>query len=75
MASRKIIKAQEFRDLSVEELQVKAEELRRALYIARSNRKNPKSDSPQERFALKKEVARVLTILKEKELKAAVSEG
>lgn len=62
-----IKKAQEFRDLSVEELQATLEDTRKKLFEIKNERTQAKQmEKPHRLEVLKKEIARMLTVLTEK---------
>lgn len=61
-------KAQEFRDQSIEELGAKYDELRKELYeMVNIKQSTKKLDKPHLVRAIKKDIARVLTIIGEKQ--------
>jgi len=62
----KILKASELRELDVESLKRKAEELRREQLITRIAHSSQQLKNPLKLRVLRREVARTLTILKEK---------
>ena len=59
----------EFRDLSVAELQTKLTEARQELFNLRFQHAINQLDNPMRIGAVKKDIARVMTILRENELK------
>ena len=73
MSKFKPTSANDFRDMSEDELKAKAEELRNELFIARSHRKDPKLDIPLRRHVLRKDIARLLTVLSEKNRQKSAS--
>lgn len=66
MSKYKQAKAADFREMTTDELIAKSEEFRRELFIAKSHRKDPKVDNPYRRHSLKRDVARIETVLNEK---------
>jgi len=62
----KILKPSELRELDVESLKRKAEELRREQLITRIAHSSQQLKNPLKLRVLRREVARTLTILKEK---------
>jgi large subunit ribosomal protein L29 len=60
------MKTQELRELSVEELRKKAEELRRQLLTMRVAKTNQQVKNPLQLRFLRRDIARILTILQEK---------
>jgi len=69
-------KASELRDKSVDELNAELIELRRTLYeMVNSIKINKKTENPNELKENKKQVARLLTVIREKELAEAKGEG
>ena len=61
------MKAKELRELTVDELKRKAETLRRELFSARIARVKQQLKNPLKLRDLKREIARALTIIREKE--------
>ena len=62
-----MLKAKDLRDVSVDELKLKAEELRRELFLQRSEAKQTKKNDNLHLIRTKRrDVARVLTVLREK---------
>ena len=62
-------KASAFRDQNVEELKALEQEKRKELFALVNKRARAKKiDKPQEVRVLKKDIARILTVLREKEL-------
>ena len=57
------------RDLSVEKLQEKLQELKKDLFMLRMQHATNQLDNPLQIAVVKKEIARVKTILREKELR------
>ncbi len=63
------MKANELREMSVAELNDKLKDLKQNLFILRFNHATNQLDNPLKLAAVKKDIARVKTILREKELK------
>ena len=57
----------EVRGLSVEKLQEKLQELKKALFMLRMQHATNQLDNPMQIAAVKKDIARVKTIIREKE--------
>lgn len=69
------MKAQELRDQSVEELQVRLEELQKKGFELRNERQvHKKLEHPHEMAQTRREIARVLTVLNEKQSVATGAE-
>ena len=66
------MKAHTLRDLSPDELEAKSEELREQLLKLRFQQTTGQIESPQMLRGVRKDIARVMTILREKELGVAV---
>ena len=64
------MKAQEIRDLSAEELVVKLGDLKKDLFNLRLQHATNQLDNPMKIVDVKKDIARVKTIIREKELSA-----
>ena len=64
------MKAEELRDLSVEELQQKEEELKRKLFNLRFQRKTGELDNTAELVKTRRDIARAMTIALERARKA-----
>ena len=62
----------EIRGLSVEDLDKKLNELKKDLFMLRMQHATNQLDNPLQIAAVKKEIARVKTILREKELRPEV---
>ena len=60
------MKASELRELGVEELNRKASELRRELMLARFAKVNQQLKNPLKLRALRRDIARILTVVREK---------
>ncbi|OGC23242.1 50S ribosomal protein L29 [candidate division WOR-1 bacterium RIFOXYB2_FULL_42_35] len=61
------MKTQELRELNVEELKKKAADLRRELLNARVAKANQQLKNPLKLRALRRDIARVLTVIRESE--------
>ena len=59
-------KTKELRELSVDELKKKAADLRRELLLARFAQVNQQLKNPLKRQLLRREIARILTVVHEK---------
>ena len=64
------MKAREFREMQNEELNVKLTELKQELFNLRFNHATGQLTNPMQLNTCKKDIARIKTILKERELKA-----
>ena len=62
-----MMKAKELKNLSVEELNAKLEELKKDLFMLRMQHATNQLDNPMQLNAVKKDIARVKTIIREKE--------
>ena len=62
-----MMKAKEIRNLSVEELTKKLEDLKKDLFMLRMQHATNQLDNPMQLAAVKKDIARVKTIIREKE--------
>ena len=62
--------AREFREMKNEELNVKLTELKQELFNLRFNHATGQLTNPMQLNTCKKDIARIKTILKERELKA-----
>ena len=62
-----MMKAKEIRNLSVEELTKKLEDLKKDLFMLRMQHATNQLDNPMQINATKKDIARVKTIIREKE--------
>ena len=67
------MKAETLRDLSPDELTIKADELREQLLKLRFQQSTGQIENPQTLRTVRKDIARVLTIQREKELGLEVS--
>ena len=61
-----MMKAKELKNLSVEELTTKLEELKKDLFMLRMQHATNQLDNPMQIAATKKDIARVKTIIREK---------
>ena len=66
-----MMKAKELKNLSVEELNKKLDELKKDLFMLRMQHATNQLDNPQKIADTKRDIARVKTVLREQELKAA----
>ena len=64
------MKARKFREMQNEELNVKLTELKQELFNLRFNHATGQLTNPMQIHNCKKDIARIKTILKERELKA-----
>ena len=64
------MKANKVRELSVEELETKLKDLKAELFNLRFQHATNQLDNPLRLSAVKKDIARVKTVLRERELKA-----
>ena len=62
------MKIQEIRDLSTQELETKIKDLKEELFNLRFQNATNQLDNPMRIASVKKDIARVKTVLKEKEL-------
>ena len=62
-----MMKAKELKNLSVEELTKKLEELKKDLFMLRMQHATNQLDNPLKIASVKKDIARVKTIIREKE--------
>ena len=62
------MKIQEIRDLSTQELEVKIKDLKEELFNLRFQNATNQLENPMRIASVKKDIARVKTVLKEKEL-------
>ena len=62
-----MMKAKELKNLSVEELTRKLDELKKDLFMLRMQHATNQLDNPMRLAATKKDIARVKTIIREKE--------
>ena len=62
-----MMKAKEVKNLSVEELTKKLNELKKDLFMLRMQHDTNQLDNPMQIAAVKKDIARVKTIIREKE--------
>ena len=61
------MKAKEIKDLSVEKLEEKLQELKKDLFMLRMQHATNQLDNPMKIAAVKKDIARIKTIIREKE--------
>jgi len=61
-----MMKAKELKNLSVEELTKKLEDLKKDLFMLRMQHATNQLDNPMQLSAVKKDIARVKTIIREK---------
>ena len=66
------MKIKEIRDLTTEELQLKVAELKKELFTQRFSLATNNLDNPMKINLIKKEIARVMTVIRERELKETV---
>ena len=64
-----MMKAKEIRNLSTDELNKKLEELKKDLFMLRMQHATNQLDNPIKINAVKKDIARIKTIIREKETK------
>ena len=62
-----MMKAKELKNLSVEELAKKLDELKKDLFMLRMQHATNQLDNPMRLAATKKDIARIKTIIREKE--------
>ena len=62
-----MMKAKEIKSLSVEELNKKLEELKKDLFMLRMQHATNQLDNPMQLANVKKDIARIKTIIREKE--------
>ena len=62
-----MMKAKELKNLSNEELAKKLDELKKDLFMLRMQHANNQLDNPMRLNAVKKDIARIKTIIREKE--------
>ena len=63
------MKINEIRDLTTEELQIKITDLKKELFTQRFNLATNNLENPMKIPAIKKDIAKVLTVIRERELK------
>ena len=63
------MKIKEIRDLTTEELQLKVAELKKELFTQRFSLATNNLDNPMKINLIKKEIARVMTVIRERELR------
>ena len=64
-----MMKAKEIKNLSVEELTKELDDLKKDLFMLRMQHATNQLDNPMQLNAVKKDIARVKTIIREKETK------
>ena len=62
-----MMKAKEIKNLSVEELTKKLEDLKKDLFMLRMQHATNQLDNPMQLATVKKDIARIKTIIREKE--------
>ena len=62
-----MMKAKELKNLSVDELYVKLNELKKDLFMLRMQHATNQLDNPMQIATVKKDIARIKTIIREKE--------
>ena len=62
------MKANEIRSMSVEDLNAKLEELKKDLFMLRMQHATNRLDNPVKLSAVRRDIARVKTVIREKEL-------
>ena len=62
-----MMKAKELKNLSVEQLTKKLEELKKDLFMLRMQHATNQLDNPMQLATVKKDIARIKTIIREKE--------
>lgn len=65
------MRIKEIRELPQEELESKAKELKEALFVSRFQQATGNTKEAGKRKAIRKDIARILTVLKEREQQAA----
>ena len=63
------MKITEIRDLTTEELQLKITELKKELFTQRFNLATNNLDNPMKISAIKKDIAKIMTVIREREIK------
>ena len=66
-----MMKAKELKNLSVEELNKKLDELKKDLFMLRMQHATNQLDNPMRLAAVKKDIARICTELRAREIRAA----
>jgi len=64
------VKVNEIRDLKIEELQAKLQDLKKELFNLRFQHATNQLDNPMRIVEVKKTIARIKTVIKEQELKS-----
>ncbi len=62
-----MMKAKEIRNLSVDDLNKKLDDLKKDLFMLRMQHATNQLDNPMQIASVKKDIARVMTIIREKE--------
>ena len=63
------MKIKEIRDLTTEELQLKIADLKKELFTQRFNLATNNLENPMKIPAIKKDIAKIMTVIRERELK------
>ena len=63
------MKIKEIRDLTTEELQIKITDLKKELFTQRFNLATNNLDNPMKIPAIKKDIAKIMTVIREREIK------
>ena len=63
------MKITEIRDLTTEELQLKITELKKELFTLRFSLATNNLDNPMKISAIKKDIAKIMTVIREREIK------
>ncbi len=63
------MKIKEIRDLTTEELQVKITDLKKELFTQRFNLATNNLENPMKIPAIKKDIAKIMTVIREREIK------
>ena len=63
------MKIKEIRDLTTEELQLKVTELKKELFTQRFNLATNNLENPMKIPAIKKDIAKIMTVIREREIK------
>ena len=63
------MKINEIRDLTTEELQVKITDLKKELFTQRFNLATNNLENPMKIPAIKKDIAKIMTVIREREIK------
>ena len=65
-----MMKAKDIKNLSVEDLNKKLDELKKDLFMLRMQHATNQLDNPMRISAVKKDIARIKTVIRQKEIKA-----